>query len=301
MKVEINDLQMTHKTYSKHVRRLESWPGQFLMKSAELDVVSNFFKFKKDYIGLEIGCGVGFQSSMIAKMCRKIVAMDIYYVNRFTHSLGIDRAKEYLSGVNVGNVDLVSCSAERLPFKDNYFDFVFSSSVLEHITNRELALKEINRVLKKNGYAVAVVPNFMLSVYAFFYTPLYLIKRAVVYTLNSIQTRSNAKACDSFRGFSIKNFRESRPSFPLPEPHGSYKSIFHEMFEYFPFRWHSLFRKSGLRILVSRTTCFLPWSLMEVFSTKLGANLYSAAKWAHMKLSVPVSISYLFCIVARKD
>lgn len=47
--------------------------------------------------------------------------------------------------------------AEEIPFENEMFDFVFCSNALDHATNPELALKEINRVLNKNGYFVLVV------------------------------------------------------------------------------------------------------------------------------------------------
>lgn len=290
-----NISEIKHNESSRRAETFQSWPGQFSMRKSESDVLFNFFKFEKEYVGLEIGCGIGFQSAMIADKCRKLIATDLYYADRFSHSLGINKARELLAVSKIDNVELVSCSAEKLPFKDSYFDFVFSSSALEHVINKDLALKEMSRVLKKGGYVIAIVPNFMLSVYAFLYTPLYFLKRSIMTIFNSVTSDVGLYSS------SIKNFRRNRPCFPLPEPHGSYKSIFHEMFECFPFRWHSLFRKSGLKTLVSRTTCFLPWSLIEVFSTKLGAELYNATKWAHVKLNMPISASYLFCIIARKD
>lgn len=38
-----------------------------------------------------------------------------------------------------------------IPFEDEYFDFIFSSSVLEHVEHVDNTINEINRVLKKRG------------------------------------------------------------------------------------------------------------------------------------------------------
>ena len=46
----------------------------------------------------------------------------------------------------------------RLSFKDNSFDFIFASHVLEHIKEDGMALSEIKRVLKPNGIAIIPVP-----------------------------------------------------------------------------------------------------------------------------------------------
>ena len=42
--------------------------------------------------------------------------------------------------------------------KDNSFDFIFCIWVLEHVENLDLALKEINRILKKSGKFLFTVP-----------------------------------------------------------------------------------------------------------------------------------------------
>ncbi|WP_431275447.1 bifunctional demethylmenaquinone methyltransferase/2-methoxy-6-polyprenyl-1,4-benzoquinol methylase UbiE [Variovorax ureilyticus] len=43
------------------------------------------------------------------------------------------------------------CDAEKLPFPDNYFDVVTVAFGLRNMTHKDLALKEMNRVLKPHG------------------------------------------------------------------------------------------------------------------------------------------------------
>jgi SAM-dependent methyltransferase len=47
---------------------------------------------------------------------------------------------------------------KNIPFKNNYFDYVFSSEVFEHIFNLEQILSEINRVTKKGGNLLITIP-----------------------------------------------------------------------------------------------------------------------------------------------
>jgi SAM-dependent methyltransferase len=79
-------------------------------------------------------------------------------------------------GLNVGagptrlhsrliNLDLVAgptvdvrASAERLPFADEVFDLVVSQEVLEHVRDPFRAMKEMRRVLKKDGILYCQVP-----------------------------------------------------------------------------------------------------------------------------------------------
>jgi SAM-dependent methyltransferase len=53
----------------------------------------------------------------------------------------------------------VAAVAERLPFADSQFDGVVAVNVLEHVTNIELVLSEVCRVLAPRGTFVAVTPN----------------------------------------------------------------------------------------------------------------------------------------------
>lgn len=48
-------------------------------------------------------------------------------------------------------VPVVACDAEQLPFPDNYFDRVSVSFGLRNMTHKEVALSEMNRVLKPGG------------------------------------------------------------------------------------------------------------------------------------------------------
>lgn len=49
---------------------------------------------------------------------------------------------------------------EAIPYDADSFDVVFCSEVLEHLSNEQLhaGLREINRVLVKNGYLIGTVP-----------------------------------------------------------------------------------------------------------------------------------------------
>lgn len=58
-------------------------------------------------------------------------------------------------------VDAVGDLETGLPmFKDNFFDFVLASHVLEHVHNYLPLMSEIHRVLKPGGTLVAKVPEF---------------------------------------------------------------------------------------------------------------------------------------------
>ena len=65
----------------------------------------------------------------------------------------VNYAKEVL-GLNV-----IRGTLEEIDFPSNHFDVVFAWHVLEHLLNPLRTLKEINRILKPNGYFIFAVPN----------------------------------------------------------------------------------------------------------------------------------------------
>ena len=58
------------------------------------------------------------------------------------------------------NSPIVDIKADicNLPFNDNSYDYILCNHVLEHIYDDEKAMKEIFRVLNKNGIAILQVP-----------------------------------------------------------------------------------------------------------------------------------------------
>lgn len=46
----------------------------------------------------------------------------------------------------------------NIPYPDETFDIIYCSHVLEHIPDDKKALRELNRVLKNNGWAIILVP-----------------------------------------------------------------------------------------------------------------------------------------------
>jgi len=64
-----------------------------------------------------------------------------------------DKIEKYV-GVDVGDnpdADVLIQPGEKLSFKNNEFDIILSSQVLEHVEDVDSYMKECNRVLKDNG------------------------------------------------------------------------------------------------------------------------------------------------------
>lgn len=119
---------------------------KFLINNFEKTLADEIKKLNVNSI-LDAGCGEGFTLEYL-----RIRNIGKTYE-------GIDFLKK---AVEIGNkvhpkIKLKKASIYELPYKDNNFDLVLSTEVLEHLEDPKKALKEIFRVSKK--YVVLSVPN----------------------------------------------------------------------------------------------------------------------------------------------
>ena len=119
------------------------------LKKLELEPNSKF---------LDLGCGEG-RHSFGAYMSENI---DVFGFDMSLSDVSI--AKKNFDQFNENNPSKSSnfgvADAKKLPFKDNTFDFIVCSEVLEHIIDYQSALSEINRILKPQGKLAVSVPKF---------------------------------------------------------------------------------------------------------------------------------------------
>jgi ubiquinone/menaquinone biosynthesis C-methylase UbiE len=94
--------------------------------------------------GIDIGCGEGHNTRLLAQKGASIKAIDI-------SELFIRRARE-MDKRKALSIEYITASATELPFKNESFDFATSFMCLMDIPNPNKALQEIYRVLKTNGF-----------------------------------------------------------------------------------------------------------------------------------------------------
>ncbi len=98
---------------------------------------------------LDLGCGAGHVSFHVAPLVKEVVAYDLsQQMLDVVAAAAVDRG--------LGNIRTVQGAAERLPFADGEFDFVFSRYSAHHWSDLGLALREVRRVLKPGGVAAFV-------------------------------------------------------------------------------------------------------------------------------------------------
>jgi SAM-dependent methyltransferase len=137
---------------TKWVRKLERTYRYHLLQ----DEVSKVARFTRRGSGkvLDVGCGTGDRLDVFRKR-----GFETYGVET---SDSADYAKEHLK-LNVIKGDLFSAK-----FPDAFFDMVTLYNVLEHTHNPNEVIKEIRRILKKDGFLIIQVPNKDSSQYEIF-------------------------------------------------------------------------------------------------------------------------------------
>ena len=98
-----------------------------MLKRTTISFVNNFLSKNIGWKILDIGCG--YRANKYATVIADIKDFTEFYKDK----------------------EFVKINEKRLPFKDNEFDFVIASHVIEHVEDFEFFLKELERVTKK-GY-----------------------------------------------------------------------------------------------------------------------------------------------------
>lgn len=105
---------------------------------------------KKNSAVLDIGCGFGRHIKILAEFCRKVFGVD-------NNKTMLEKAKENLAGIN--NTEVYLENAQKLHFDNNFFDYIvcMTNTFGTFLENKTRILKEIKRVLKKNGKIIISV------------------------------------------------------------------------------------------------------------------------------------------------
>ena len=109
---------------------------------------------------LEIGCGLGQISVLLAKSGAHVTAFDISPM-----SVVVARKRAKINGIEEG-LDLLVAAGEQLPFAEESFDVIFGKGVLHHL-EPTLGAPELYRVLKPGGKAAFSEPMGMNPVLKF--------------------------------------------------------------------------------------------------------------------------------------
>lgn len=126
------------------------WTKNLITSDYSLKYLDFMGDIKKDIPSgskiLEAGCGTGQTLALLSE-------------RHETHGLDISRAALKLTRNSCNNSVLGSIFT--IPFKDNSFDLVYNSGVIEHFRDPDnvAAIREMARITKPSGKVIIIVPN----------------------------------------------------------------------------------------------------------------------------------------------
>ncbi len=136
-----------YSTLKRLPRRLRS-TAQFVVDAPPI-----FTQYNVERV-LDLVCGAGRHSIYLAKK-----GFDTFGIDVSKSALGI--ARKRVQRERLTNVTLVRATMTNIPFRDCCFGAVVSVSVLHHAVTKDIeaTVKEVHRILEKNGYFLANVAS----------------------------------------------------------------------------------------------------------------------------------------------
>ena len=141
--------------------------------------------------------------------------------------------------------DVKKMDATNLEFKDNLFDLVFSSSVITQIYNKNMLFKEINRVLKDDGFIIHIVSSTWWSLITNFWH--YVLLPKILY--KKIGNKSNSEKV--LKNNNLKKLNQDKNRIKTLKnllffhPLGVEKSFIIEIFKFSKRNWRKIFVSNG--------------------------------------------------------
>lgn len=150
---------------TKLLEKLLKNTGDMCLKRRARKLITELNLQNSDRI-LDAGCGDGYYLYLLSRL-GKFNLTGIDYLDK--------NIKDAKRQVNNTTIRYFTGNIQNMPFKSGSFNKIILSEVLEHVQDDYLALKELSRVLDKNGKLYVTVPHIN---YPFFWDPInYLLQR----------------------------------------------------------------------------------------------------------------------------
>jgi ubiquinone/menaquinone biosynthesis C-methylase UbiE len=118
--------------------------SQSMRQKGGLEILPPLAGVKRSHRVLDVACGPGFVALEFARHAREVVGVDL------TAEM-LKQARALARHEGVKNVTFRRADVNRLPFPNESFDLVVTRASFHHFPEPKDVLKEIARVIKKNG------------------------------------------------------------------------------------------------------------------------------------------------------
>ena len=165
--------------YDEKLKPFTDYPGKLA------NYIFNINKMKPNDKFIELGCGRGEFLKGFSEL-----GLECYGLDKSGY------AEKVCKNAKIFKNDILK---EKIPVEDNYFDFVYSKSFIEHFYYPEEVFKEIYRVLKPGGVVITLTPSWIDNVKIFYedYT------HRTPFTEISL---SDIHKIEGFENITVKNF-----------------------------------------------------------------------------------------------
>lgn len=152
-----NDFNTDDYNFVSIIDEIPLWSAPF-----GLDLLDSL-KLRPDIVALDIGCGLGFP--MIELAMRLGSTGKVYGIDPWERA--IERVNLKLKLLKIENAVVVKGVAEKMPFKDEYFNLIVSNNGLNNVEDLKVSLSECKRVSKSGTQLVMTfnLENTMLEFY----------------------------------------------------------------------------------------------------------------------------------------
>jgi len=136
-------------TKKYHAERKTKLASKYRLRRRTREVLKIINKYLKadDPKILDLGTADGLMLSEIKKQLPK------------SDCVGIELSKELIESCRDKNIKIVQGDVQNLPFKDESFDIVIATAIIEHLDHPMKLLEEAHRVLRPGGILILTTPN----------------------------------------------------------------------------------------------------------------------------------------------
>ena len=132
----------------KLLEKKDPWWGEHIHRYAEV-----LNRLRGDEVILDIACGTGYGTAILAEKCNEIIGGDIEM-----KTIEFNQHHYHKPNLKFQQMDGTS-----LPYEDNYFDVLVSFETIEHTTKYLEMLSEFKRVVKPGGKLYISTPNSLVT------------------------------------------------------------------------------------------------------------------------------------------